>query len=255
MRPIHDVLKRIFAALGYTVVKSGKQPILPTMRDGSPVPDAEFYRPLFSPWEGGGFGDAAPFLRAASQLTVVSPDRLWTLCALLQQAGRVAGDVWECGVYRGGTAKMFAEVIASSTWGQGKALRLFDTFAGMPATSPSVDWHNKGDFIDTTLAGVQAAIGPMPFVHYHPGLIPTTFSGREADRIAFAHVDVDIYSSVLDCCHFILPRLAIGGILVFDDYGFPTCPGARKAVDEAFLGTPYAPLVLPTGQAVVFKNV
>ena len=40
--------------------------------------------------------------------------------------------------------------------------------------------------------------------------------------------------------------------MVFDDYGFPTCPGAKAAVDEFFHGRKEVPLVLPTGQAVVF---
>ncbi len=43
--------------------------------------------------------------------------------------------------------------------------------------------------------------------------------------------------------------------MVFDDYGFPTCPGARQAVDEFFEGTKSVPLVIPTGQAIVFKSV
>jgi hypothetical protein len=41
--------------------------------------------------------------------------------------------------------------------------------------------------------------------------------------------------------------------MLFDDYGFPACPGARKAVDEFFRDRPEAPVVLATGQAVVIK--
>ena len=41
--------------------------------------------------------------------------------------------------------------------------------------------------------------------------------------------------------------------LVFDDYGFPSCPGARAAVDDFFRSKPEVPLVLPTGQAVIIK--
>lgn len=43
--------------------------------------------------------------------------------------------------------------------------------------------------------------------------------------------------------------------MVFDDYGFPTCPGARKAVDEFFADKRETPIVLPTGQAVAIRNV
>jgi O-methyltransferase len=41
--------------------------------------------------------------------------------------------------------------------------------------------------------------------------------------------------------------------MVFDDYGLPSCPGARRAVDEFFARQPEVPLILATGQAVVFK--
>lgn len=76
----------------------------------------------------------------------------------------------------------------------------------------------------------------------------------EGDAVSFAHIDVDLYASVLDCCRFIYPRLVRGGFMVFDDYGFPTCPGARKAVDDYFATAPSYPLVLPTGRALVFKS-
>ena len=71
--------------------------------------------------------------------------------------------------------------------------------------------------------------------------------------IALAHVDVDIYRSVWDCCEFIYPRLQVGGAMVFDDYGFPTCPGARKAVDEFFRNKPETPIILGTGQALAIR--
>jgi O-methyltransferase len=58
----------------------------------------------------------------------------------------------------------------------------------------------------------------------------------------------------LDALEFIWPRLVSGGFIVFDDYGFPTCPGAREAVDEFFDAKDSIPLCLPTGQAIVFKG-
>jgi len=64
---------------------------------------------------------------------------------------------------------------------------------------------------------------------------------------------VDIYQSIHDCCHHIYPRLSPGAMMVFDDYGFPSCPGARKAVDEFFHDKPERPLVLPTAQAIVIR--
>jgi O-methyltransferase len=124
----------------------------------------------------------------------------------------------------------------------------------MPKTDAAKDVHKKGDFSDTSLESVRSRVRG-DFVHFHKGLIPETFSGLESARIAFAHVDVDIYSSIRACCEFIFPRLCVGGIMIFDDYGFHTCPGARAAVDEFFLGRNAIPLALPTGQALVIKSV
>jgi O-methyltransferase len=41
--------------------------------------------------------------------------------------------------------------------------------------------------------------------------------------------------------------------MVFDDYGEPTCPGARKAVDEFFADKPETPIYIPTGQCLVHR--
>lgn len=213
----------------------------------APPPDEELYNPLFSPWLGKEFGDlVAPF----QEWTLVSPDRLWVLASLAEQAvGK--GEFWECGVYKGGAAMLLSHILARSG-PPGTPLRLFDTFAGMPESDPVRDRHGPGDFQDTDEEAVAARV---PSAIIHPGFIPDTFQGLEDARIGFAHVDTDIYQSVLDCCHFIYPRLATGGFLIFDDYGFPTCPGAREAVDEYFSARNEArPLVLPTGQAVVFKG-
>jgi O-methyltransferase len=214
------------------------------------IPDAHLYQPLFSPWLG-----LEPFAGIFAKIrrsSLVSADRCWVLYTLATQAMAVPGNFWEIGVYRGGTAALLREVIAQS--GSGKSLCLFDTFEGMPETDPDRDLHKQGDFSDTSLDAVQKLVGVFPWVSYHKGYVPSTFAGLEKEQIAFAHIDVDIYRSILDSCDFVYPRLARGGFMIFDDYGFPTCPGARQAVDEFFAEKPECPLVLPTGQAVVFKS-
>jgi O-methyltransferase len=94
----------------------------------------------------------------------------------------------------------------------------------------------------------------MGFIEYREGFIPDTFAGLEDELFAFVHVDLDIYRSITDCCAFVYPRMTAGAVMVFDDYGFPGCPGARAAVDKFFADKPEHPLVLPTGQAVVIRH-
>jgi O-methyltransferase len=217
--------------------------------DHRKVPDAHLYKPLFSPWLGQPFAEV---YGKAGGVSLVSEDRYWVLYSLALQSMNLQGNVWEAGVYRGGTATLLRDVIAQS--GLGKSLHLFDTFEGMPETDPTRDMHRQKDFCDTSLEGVQALVGTFPWIYYHKGYVPATFIGLEAESISLAHIDLDIYRSILDSCEFIYPRLVDGGFMIFDDYGFPSCPGARQAVDEFFSTKPEQPLVLSTGQAVIFKT-
>ena len=212
----------------------------------TPGKNNRLYQPVFSPWlDPAGFGrtyeDIQPF-------TLVDPQRCWVLYSLARQARHLAGEFWECGVYRGGTARLLARVARQDE----RALRLFDTFAGMPTPDATRDWHQAGDFSDTSKEEVRRVVD---YAHamLHPGRLPGTFQGLEDRVVSLAHVDVDLYQSVLDSCCFIYPRLAAGGIMVFDDYGWRTCPGAKLAVDEFFEDKPEVPLILPTGQAVVVR--
>jgi len=243
-----DKLERLADRVVSRLARNLRHPKAGSTAPVAEVPDEHYYRPVFSPWLG--HGDFGAIVERVSPFSLVSPDRLWTLRSLAKQARSVPGDFWECGVYKGGTAMLLESIVRCAV---DKALYLFDTFAGMPETDPKRDHHRRGDFADTSLEAVSGRVGQGPHVHYRPGLIPETFIGLEGQRVAFAHVDVDIFSSVTECCRFIYPRLSPGGVMVFDDYGFRTCPGARQAVDAYFSDRPEVPLVLPTGQAVVFK--
>lgn len=171
---------------------------------------------------------------------------LWQLSA--GTAG-IHGHVAEVGVYKGGTAFVIAQHLGP------RALHLFDTFEGMPETSPSLDKHTKGNFSDTSVDLVKGLFKDRLLqVSIHKGLFPSTAKGLEKERWSLVHVDADIYQSVLDSCRFFWDRLSEGGAMVFDDYGFVSCPGAKKAVDEFFTGkASKVGLYLSTGQYLVYK--
>ncbi len=242
---VKKIVHSIVHCCGYEV-KRISSPVKP-----SAIPNAELYQPLFSPWLGG--GDFKRYYDLAAPKTLVASDRCYVLYILLRQTASVPGDVWECGVYKGGTAAMLGAML--NHYAPEKSLYLFDTFEGMPDTDPLKDWHKQGDFSDTSIEAVSAYVGLEKQCVYRKGFIPDTFKGLETSVVAFAHIDVDIYKSISDCLAFIWPRLSMGGFIVFDDYGFPSCPGARAAVDEFFSGKSCFPLCLPTGQALVFKHI
>ena len=171
------------------------------------------------------------------------------LYQLIRQTASMEGSVAECGVYRGGTALLFARLKPES-----KRLYLFDTFGGMPETDPEKDFHRAGDFSDTSLARVQNLLRDCADVVFLPGFFPATAKGLEQETFSLAHCDMDIHSSVLDFCRFFYPRLVRGGVMVFDDYGYQSCPGAKAAVREFCTEQSIFEIYLPTGQAIVWKS-
>ncbi len=243
---IRRAIKKTASRFGYEIRHVGRA-ARPAARPI--IPRQELYQPLFAPWHSEEFKRVYSI---AAPRTLVSIDRCYVICMLLRQSLALDGDVVECGVYQGGTAAMIARIIGES--GTRKKLFLFDTFCGMPETDASRDLHRQGDFADTSAEKVEAFVNAPGIAVIRKGFIPETFAGLESCRIAFAHIDVDIYKSILDSLEFLWPRLSPGGFIVFDDYGFPTCPGARQAVDDFFAQTPAIPLCLQTGQALVFKH-
>jgi O-methyltransferase len=47
-----------------------------------------------------------------------------------------------------------------------------------------------------------------------------------------SHWMVDFFEPTRDSIAFFYPRMASGGIILFDEYDSPSCPGARKAIDS-----------------------
>lgn len=227
----------------------------------SQMPDRDLYVPYinnwatFQPWIGSGFvDDLVATLLSAGRMTLVTRDRLWVLKTAFEQTRTLSGEIWEAGVFQGGTALMLKRLLEiGRDTVRPTALRLFDTFQGMPATRDDLDLHREGDFADTSVEAVRSLVGEEDWIHFHPGLVPESFAGLDDRSIRLAHVDLDIYEAILAACEFVYPRLVPGGMMVFDDYGFWSCPGARMAVDRFFAGKREQPLVLPTGQAIVSK--
>jgi len=174
-------------------------------------------------------------------------------CYFLHQAAlhtaSLPGDIAEVGVYRGGTARILTETSAPNQ----KTVHLFDTFEGMPEVDVQKDRHLQGDFADTSVESVKKQLGNFSNYKMYKGIFPDTASPVIDKHFSLVHIDVDIYKSVMDCSDFFYPRLVDAGLMVFDDYGSETCPGAKMAVDEFFSDKPETPLYLPTGQCIVIK--
>lgn len=203
---------------------------------------------FYAPWQAD--QEFLNFFEGVNKFSLVSAPRCWILFCSIKQVLSLTGEFWECGVYKGGTALMLRKI--RDALAPSRTIRLFDSFMGMPLTDDDKDVHKAGDFADTSLKAVRALVG-NDAVQYHQGFIPQTFLELSENDIAFAHVDLDLHDAIYESCKFIYPRLVKGGVMVFDDYGFPSCPGARIAVDDFFCDKPEYRVVLPTAQAMVYK--
>lgn len=211
------------------------------------IADAGLYSPFFGPWRSEVWRER---LHADDPHSLVPLEAKYVLHTLADDAiRRCQGELAECGVYKGGTARILAELSRDAK----RNLCLFDTFSGMPETDARRDLHRNGDFSDTTLASVKSYLTAYTNVEFFPGFIPTTLEAV-ADRLfCFVHIDLDIYTAILSATSFFYHRMSTGGILLYDDYGYASCPGARAAVDEFFADKPEVPQVLQTGQCIVRK--
>lgn len=198
-------------------------------------------------WE---FDDKFNELVKQIEYTLVDKERLYILYQLAKNYLNAEGDVVEVGVYKGGSARLLSKTFEPSD----KTVHLFDTFAGMPKTDPQKDHHKELDFNDTSLDHVKRILHDCKNVRIYQGVFPYTASSIRESGFCLAHINVDIYRSVLDCCDFLYPRMHKGGIMIFDDYGWESTPGAKIAVDEFFSNRNEKPIYLPTGQSLIIKS-
>lgn len=175
------------------------------------------------------FGEARERVRPYTCLSDARLRGLWDAAQAVEHEG-VAGDLVECGCYKGGGAAMLGLAATSS-----RTLWLFDSFRGMPeptANDPRHAWR----FVGCTcgpLGAVKAniaACGLASGVEYVEGWYRDTLPCPRVERVAVLHVDCDWYESVRECLEAFWPVLAPGAVVQIDDYGH--WAGARKAVDE-----------------------
>jgi predicted O-methyltransferase YrrM len=184
--------------------------------------------------------------------TMTSPERIMALCEAVKYvaARGIAGDIVECGVWRGGSS-MAAALMLAALGKSDRDLYLFDTFEGMSAPGENdrrardaadaaklletskrdekIWCYSPLDEVRTNLASTGY---PAERVRFVQGKVEDTLPGAAPDQIAILRLDTDWYESTRHELEHLFPRLSVGGVLIIDDYG--AWEGARRAVDEYF---------------------
>jgi O-methyltransferase len=238
-------VRKLINKMGYQIQK------YPAMAVGEYSLCYPWNYPIYTPWFEKWFQDMYGPIR---DHTLVTEDRCYMIHKFARYCTNIEGDFAECGVYKGGTAFLLALSMTYNSC-HDRNLYLFDTFAGMPAfANEDPSGHKEGSFGGVSLDAVTSYLQKFSFVVFQPGIFPETFDLVKERKFAFVHIDVDLYQSAMDCCSFFYSRMSKGGVMIFDDYGFPQYKLAeRRAVDEFFEDKPESPIALNTGQAFIIK--
>jgi O-methyltransferase len=166
----------------------------------------------------------------------------------------IEGDTAECGCYKGLGSHLICLAHANGGVAQDRRHYIFDSFEGLSAPGETDGrYWSKGD-LACDEATVRANLKEFDFVDYKKGWIPERFAETAGKRFCFVHVDVDLAGPTQHCLEFFFPRLAPGGMMVVDDYGFASCPGATRVVEEFVAGNPRASLLSsPVGGGIILN--
>jgi hypothetical protein len=131
-----------------------------------------------------------------------------------------------------------------------------DTFEGHTVVDGELDGtHTVGD-LSTSKADVLGYLKDLGNVEIQEGDVMKLGAILDnLSEIGLLHIDVDVYAPTKFCLDHFGTKMWSRGSIVVDDYGFTTCPGAKRAVDEFCQTAPqYCPFHLLTGQAILIRQ-
>jgi hypothetical protein len=195
-------------------------------------------------------------IEAVTPYTMTSPERILALCDAVEYVSQneIAGDIVECGVWKGGSMAAVARTLKSFSANQ-RTLWMYDTYDGMSEpTENDVDLHGQSanrmladadieesesrdsiwcrcglESVKQTLLETGYSESLLRFIK---GKVEDTLPLESPEQIAILRLDTDWYESTRCELETLFPKLVPGGVLIIDDYGH--WQGCRKAVDEYF---------------------
>ncbi|MGB4844820.1 MAG: TylF/MycF/NovP-related O-methyltransferase [Ferruginibacter sp.] len=228
---IHSLFNNTGIYIGKSPVYKGKATFsIDGLHYGMSFPSANY-----APW----LGDEA-FMHIYNQIkknTLVDIYRcyeLWQLVAKIHSLDQHAA-ILEVGVWRGGTAGIMARQLNIK---KSKAnLYLADTFEGVAKAGANDNFYTGGEHKDTSQHIVEDVLknkSGYPYFKILKGIFPEDTADKilANETFGICHIDVDVYTSAKDILEWVWDKMIIGGVVVFDDYGFHSCTGVTKLVEE-----------------------
>ena len=232
---IHGAIQRVLRRFGYSVVRTRPTNQLPHDMD------LEF----------------TSIYRSTINFTMTPMVRMYAFYQAVRYVEKhgIAGDIVECGVWKGGSSMVAALSLLSSE-SISRRLWLYDTFSGITEPNerdaraidgidPHARWRESqrgeiNEWMYSPLEEVKANLNSTGYpdnqLVFVQGRVEDTIPGSVPNSIAILRLDTDWYGSTYHQLIHLFPLLSPGGVLIIDDYGW--WKGCRDATDRYFEENP-----------------
>jgi O-methyltransferase len=189
----------------------------------------------YAPWQGDeSFMDIYTQIKENTLVDIYRCYELWQLVKKVQSLNPQAA-ILEVGVWRGGTAGIMSQQLSNIK--SSAPLYLADTFSGVAKAGTNDSFYTGGEHSDTSQQIVEDVLkNKSKYTNYKilKGIFPedTVHKIKAGEQFGLCHIDVDVYASAKDILEWVWDKLIPGGVVFFDDYGFHSCTGVTKLVEE-----------------------
>jgi O-methyltransferase len=167
----------------------------------------------------------------------------------------IPGETVDLGCHEGTSSILIQKVLKKMN--SVKSLHIFDSFKGLP----ELDKKDAGAILKkgalnasklNLIKNFRRFDLKLPIIH--EGWFKDTLPKKLPDKICFAHLDGDLYQSILISLDYIYPKLSKGAVVIIDDYCEPSkqlknyFPGVKKACDNFFQNRKEKVIQLKSGE-------
>lgn len=195
--------------------------------------------------------------------TVDRISKFATHLELFKRSSDLAGEIIECGVFKGVSLSRFIKFRALLENQFSRRIIAFDTFGEFPETKFALDVQKRKEFIEA--AGSlsitkERLLSILKTLNLHENIdliqgdiletVPRFIQNNPSIKISLLHIDVDLYEPTKIVLEYLYPHVVRGGIVILDDYG--AFAGANKAIDDYFKNISIKIARLPFSMAISF---
>lgn len=223
---IYEIIKKIAVIAGFNFIVRRRNKKYTGYEYETVIPSA-----TYAPWLSDcSFNDTYQIIKNCA---LVDKYKCYELWQLIKETAKLDGALIEVGVWKGSSGALIAKQAKLNEIKD--KVYLCDTFTGVVKAGEKDSSYKGGEHADTSRKTVEELLNKLQLDNTKilVGIFPEETSKLVNDKtFRFCHIDVDVYQSAKDIVEWLWPRLVIGGMIVFDDYGFQTCDGVTRFVNE-----------------------